>query len=50
MVQSILVAFDFQPDALNYVQKRKKIEEKTVRLLRYRVTPDMDGITLEEIE
>ncbi len=48
MVQSILVAFDFQEQALEYVRKRKVIDEKTVRLLRYRVT--QDDIDLEEIE
>ena len=40
MVQSILVAFDFQDKVLEYVGKRKSIEEKTVRLIRYRVNPE----------
>jgi hypothetical protein len=50
MVQSILVAFDFQAGALEYVRKRKRIDEKTVRLIRYRVTEDKQDILLDEIE
>jgi hypothetical protein len=49
MVQSILVAFDFQDKVLEYVRKRKAIEEKTVRLLKYRVTDKHDDIVLSEI-
>lgn len=48
MVQSILVAFDFQDKVLEYVQKRRLIEEKTVRLLQYRVDQEKQDITLEE--
>ena len=48
MVQSMLVAFDFQDKVLEYVQKRRLIEEKTVRLLQYRVDQDKQDITLEE--
>jgi hypothetical protein len=50
MVQSILVAFDFQDKVLEYVRRRKVIEEKTVRLLKYRVTEKQDGITLLEVK
>jgi len=50
MVQSILVAFDFQDKVLEYVRRRKIIEEKTVRLLKYRVTEKRDGITLVEMK
>jgi len=50
MVQSILAAFDFQDKVLEYVQKRRLIEEKTVRLLRYRVTREQDDIILTEVE
>ncbi len=49
MVQSMLVAFDFQDKVLDYVQKRKHIEEKTVRLLKYRVNNEQDDITLTEV-
>lgn len=41
MVQSILLAFDFEERVLAYVLDRRNIEEKTVRLLTYRVVgPD----------
>lgn len=50
MVQSILVAFDFQDKVLEYVRRRKTIEEKTVRLLTYRVTENRDDIILAEVE
>jgi len=49
MVQSILVAFDFQDKVLEYVARRKTIEEKTVRLLKYRVTEKRDDIALVEV-
>lgn len=48
MVQSMLVGFDFQDKVLEYVQKRKLIEEKTVRLLKYRVDQEKRDITLAE--
>lgn len=50
MVQSVLVAFDFQDKVLEYVRKRKLIEEKTVRLLKYRMSKERDDIALTEIE
>ena len=50
MVQSMLIAFDFQDRVLEYVQKRRLIEEKTMRLLKYRVTREQDDIILTEIE
>ncbi|OGO05991.1 MAG: hypothetical protein A2Y60_00790 [Chloroflexi bacterium RBG_13_54_9] len=50
MVQSMLVAFDFQDKVLEYVRKRKLIEEKTVRLLKYRVIKEQDDIVLAEVE
>lgn len=50
MVQSILVAFDFQEKVLEYVQKRKLIEEKSVRLLNYRVASERNEIILREVE
>lgn len=49
MVQSILIGFDFDNKVREYVQKRKLIEEKTVRLLQYRVNSRADDITLSEI-
>lgn len=50
MVQSILVGYDFHDKVLEYVRKRKLIEEKVVRLLRYRVDSVKSEITLSEIE
>jgi len=50
MVQSILVGYDFHPKVLDYVKKRKLIEEKTVRLLKYRVNSTQTDIVLEEVE
>ncbi len=49
MVQSILVAFDFQEKVLDYVRKRRFIEEKSVRLLKYRVASTHDDIILNEV-
>jgi len=49
MVQSILVGYDFDSAVLEYVKKRKLIEEKTVRLIRYRVNPQGDDLILEEL-
>jgi hypothetical protein len=50
MVQSVLIAFDFQDKVLEYVRRRRIIEEKTVRLLTYRVNEKRDDITLAETE
>lgn len=50
MVQSILVGFDFQDKVLEYVRKRRLIEERSVRLLKYKVTPKQDDIILSEVE
>jgi hypothetical protein len=49
MVQSILVGFDFSDKVLEYVRKRKIIEEKTVRLLKYKVDNVKMDITLQEV-
>lgn len=49
MVQSILVGFDFQDKVLEYVKKRKLIEEKTVRLLKYKVNYAQNDIDLTEV-
>jgi hypothetical protein len=48
MVQSILIGFDFDDKVREYVQKRKLIEEKAVRLLKYRVDQEKQDITLVE--
>lgn len=48
MVQSILVGFDFDEKVIGYRDKRRVIEEKVVRLLRYRVDKEKHDITLYE--
>lgn len=48
MIQSILVARRFADDVIDYVRNRRRIEEKTVRLVSYKVTGDEDGIELRE--
>ncbi len=50
MVQSILVASGFRTEALDYVRKRKRIDEKTVRLVQYVVNETHNDIRLEEVE
>lgn len=49
MVQSILIGFDFDDRVLNYREKRKFIEEKSVRLMKYRVDEKRNDILLKEI-
>jgi hypothetical protein len=49
MVQSVLVAFDFDAKVRDYVQRRRLVEAKTVRLLEYRVTERGDDILLHEV-
>ncbi|MBI4289547.1 MAG: EVE domain-containing protein [Chloroflexi bacterium] len=49
MVQSVIVAFEFHEKVLEYVRRRKQIEEKTVRLLKYRVDHPKQDIVLDEL-
>jgi len=49
MVQSVLVGFDFDDKVLKYRDKRKSIEEKVVRLIRYGVKEDKSDIVLIEV-
>lgn len=49
MVQSILVGYDFDNSVLQYREKRKFIEEKTVRLMKYTVDKIKNDIILTEI-
>jgi len=49
MVQTILVGFEFEDKVVAYRDKRRAIEEKTVRLIQYRVKEDKSDITLNEI-
>ena len=48
MVQSILVGFDFDEKVLSYRDKRRVIEEKVVRLIRYQVDKEKHDVTLHE--
>jgi hypothetical protein len=48
MVQSVLVGFDFDEKVISYRDKRKAIEEKVVRLLRYQLDKERHDITLHE--
>lgn len=48
MIQSVLVARRFTNDVIDYVRNRRRIEEKTVRLITYRVTEDKRNIELQE--
>jgi hypothetical protein len=49
MVQSILVANRFSDLAIEYVNRRRSIEEKTLRLITYAVQDDLRGIALQEV-
>lgn len=49
MVQSILVAFNFEQKVLDYVHKRRAIEEKSVRLIKYKVDNIKNDIGLTEV-
>jgi hypothetical protein len=48
MVQSVLVGFDFDERVLEYWRKRRTIEEKTVRLIQYRVNAEKTDLVLKE--
>ncbi|MGI0015257.1 MAG: hypothetical protein ACREBU_17720 [Nitrososphaera sp.] len=49
MIQSVLVANRFADAAIDYVKQRQRIEEKTVRLISYRVSDDRQSIELQEV-
>lgn len=49
MVQSILVGSSFDEKVIEYRRKRKTIEEKTVRLIKYKVDVQISDLVLEEI-
>ena len=44
------MGFDFDEKVLEYWRRRKTIEEKTVRLIKYRVNADSSDLMLEEID
>jgi hypothetical protein len=49
MIQSILIAKRFADDVIDYVKTRRRVEEKTVRLITYRITDERQDIELEEV-
>lgn len=49
MIQSILVAGRFSDGVIEYLEQRKRIEDKVVRLLAYGVSADGQSIELEEL-
>lgn len=49
MIQSVLVARRFSDAVVDYVKDRRRIEEKTVRLVTYHITQDKQNIILEEL-
>jgi hypothetical protein len=49
MIQSVLVANRFSDGVIDYVKQRQRIEEKTVRLMSYRVADDRQSIELHEM-
>lgn len=49
MIQSILIGYDFSEKVLDYVKERRKIEKKTVRLVRYRLNAAKNDLVLNEV-
>jgi hypothetical protein len=49
MIQSVLVARRFTDGVIDYVRNLRHIEEKTVRLISYRVIDDKQSIELNEL-
>lgn len=49
MIQTVLVASRFSDAVIEYVKQRQHIEEKTVRLITYRVGEDRQNIETKEL-
>lgn len=49
MVQSVIVGFDFSDEVISYVNKRKFLEQKTVRLFKYLVNKKINDIEIKEV-
>lgn len=49
MVQSILLGYDFDTSVLEYRDKRRTIDEKIVRMIKYRVNEDENDVLLAEV-
>ncbi|MBN1875264.1 MAG: EVE domain-containing protein [Anaerolineae bacterium] len=50
MIQSVLVAWSFAGNVIEYVSNRCRIEEKTIRLVSYKINDEQNGIELEEVD
>ena len=50
MIQSVLIANRFSESVIDYVTRRRRIEEKTIRLITYSVFDDPQRIQLSEVE
>lgn len=48
MIQSVLIAYRFADSVIDYVNKRRRIEEKTVNFISYKTSEDMSNIELSE--
>jgi hypothetical protein len=49
MIQSVLVANRFTDGVIQYVQNRRRIEEKTVRLMGYRAAEDRQTVEVKQV-
>lgn len=49
MVQSVLLAYSFADEVVEYVQRRREIEERTVQLISYRFDDVAQSIEMETI-
>jgi len=50
MVQSILVAFRFTDKLIEYLNNRRRIEEKTIRLITYHLNSNTKTVELTEVK
>jgi len=50
MIQSVLIANRFADSVIDYVGRRRRIEEKAIRLITYSVSDGKQAISLEEVE
>ena len=49
MLQTVLVGFEFSKEVIDYVKKRKLLEQKFVRLFKYEVDKKINDIRIKEI-
>ena len=48
-MQSILVAFRFSEQVIEYVKNRHRIEEKVIRLISYKLNSEKQSVDLYEL-